>query len=365
MKCLLFYLVFLELLLFSYGQSSNHQPLAPAFFVFGDSLVDCGNNNYIPTLARANYLPYGIDFGFPTGRFCNGRTVADYGAMYLGLPLVPPFLSPVSIVQNALRGLNYASAAAGILEETGQHFGARTSFSGQISQFEMTIELKLRPFFQNPEDLRKYLAKSIIGINIGSNDYINNYLMPDRYSSSQIYSGEDYANLLIKTLSAQISRLYNLGARKMVLGGTGPLGCIPSQLYMVNGTNNNSKCVTKINNLVSLFNSRLKDLPNTLNTTLPGSSFIYQNIYDLFHDMVVNPSRYGLVIPDKACCGSGRYGGALTCLPLQQPCLNRNQYVFWDAFHPTETANKIIAGETFSKSAKYSHPISLYELVKL
>lgn len=42
--------------------------------------------------------------------------------MYLGLPLVPPFLSPVSIVQNALRGLNYASAAAGILEETGQHF---------------------------------------------------------------------------------------------------------------------------------------------------------------------------------------------------------------------------------------------------
>ena len=79
MKCLLFYLVFLELLWFGYGQSSNDQPLAPAFFVFGDSLVDCGNNNYMPTLARANYLPYGIDFGFPTGRFCNGRTVADYG----------------------------------------------------------------------------------------------------------------------------------------------------------------------------------------------------------------------------------------------------------------------------------------------
>ncbi|KAL0728034.1 hypothetical protein Bca4012_024127 [Brassica carinata] len=341
MKCLLFYLVFLELVWFGYGQCRDHQPLVPAFFVFGDSLVDCGNNNYIPSLARANYLPYGIDFGFPTGRFCNGLTVADYGAMYLGLPLVPPFLSPVSIVQNVLRGLNYASAAAGILEETGQHFGARTSFSGQVSQFEMTIELKLRPFFQNPEDLRKYLAKSIIAINIGSNDYINNYLMPDRYSSSKIYSGEDYANLLIKTLLAQIT------------------------LYMVNGNNNKSGCVTKINNLVSIFNSRLKDLPNTLNTTLPGSFFIYQNIYDLFHDMVVNPSRYGLVIPDKACCGSGRYGGASTCLPLQQPCLDRNQYVFWDAFHPTETANKIIAENTFSKSAKYSHPISLYELAKL
>ena len=69
----------------------------------------------------------------------------------------------------------------------------------------MTIQLQLQPFFQNPADLRKYLAKSIIAINIGSNDYINNYLMPDRYSSSQIYGGKEYATLLIKTLSAQIS----------------------------------------------------------------------------------------------------------------------------------------------------------------
>lgn len=81
MKCLLFCVVFLELVWFGYGhgQSRDHHPLAPAFFVFGDSLVDSGNNNYIPTLARANYFPYGIDFGFPTGRFCNGRTVVDYG----------------------------------------------------------------------------------------------------------------------------------------------------------------------------------------------------------------------------------------------------------------------------------------------
>ncbi|CAN7114296.1 unnamed protein product [Brassica rapa subsp. narinosa] len=366
MKSLLFCVVFLELVWFGYGhdQSRNHHPLAPAFFIFGDSLVDSGNNNYIPTLAKANYLPYGIDFGFPTGRFCNGRTVVDYGAMYLGLPLVPPYLSPVSIGGNVLKGLNYASAAAGILDETGQHYGARTTLNGQISQFEMTIQLQLQPFFQNPADLRKYLAKSIIAINIGSNDYINNYLMPDRYSSSQIYGGKEYVTLLIKTLSAQISRLYNLGARKMVLAGSGPLGCIPSQLSMVKGKNS-SGCVTKINNLISMFNSRLKDLPNTLNKTLPGSLFIYQNFYDLFHDMVVNPSRYGLVIANKACCGGGRYGGALTCLPLQQPCLDRHHYVFWDAFHPTEIANKIIAKNTFSKSTKYSYPISFYELAKM
>lgn len=48
-----------------------------ANFVFGDSLVEVGNNNYIPSLSRANYVPNGIDFGRPTGRFTNGRTIVD------------------------------------------------------------------------------------------------------------------------------------------------------------------------------------------------------------------------------------------------------------------------------------------------
>ena len=49
----------------------------PALFVLGDSLVDDGNNG---ALARADYYPYGVDFpplGAATGRFCNGKTVAD------------------------------------------------------------------------------------------------------------------------------------------------------------------------------------------------------------------------------------------------------------------------------------------------
>lgn len=49
----------------------------PALFVFGDSLLDPGNNNYIATLSRANYVPNGIDFGWPSGRFTNGRTIVD------------------------------------------------------------------------------------------------------------------------------------------------------------------------------------------------------------------------------------------------------------------------------------------------
>ena len=53
---------------------------ARAFFVFGDSLVDNGNNNYLATSARADSPPYGIDYPTrrPTGRFSNGYNIPDF-----------------------------------------------------------------------------------------------------------------------------------------------------------------------------------------------------------------------------------------------------------------------------------------------
>lgn len=53
---------------------------ARAFFVFGDSLVDNGNNNYLATTARADSPPYGIDYPTrrATGRFSNGYNIPDF-----------------------------------------------------------------------------------------------------------------------------------------------------------------------------------------------------------------------------------------------------------------------------------------------
>ena len=55
----------------------------PAVYVFGDSTLDVGNNNYLPGegVPRANMPHYGIDLpgsGKPTGRFSNGRNTADF-----------------------------------------------------------------------------------------------------------------------------------------------------------------------------------------------------------------------------------------------------------------------------------------------
>lgn len=45
----------------------------------------------------------------------------SYVAELLGLPLVPPY-SEASSVQHVLQGVNYASAAAGILDDSGGNF---------------------------------------------------------------------------------------------------------------------------------------------------------------------------------------------------------------------------------------------------
>ena len=97
-------------------------PQVPCYFIFGDSLVDNGNNNDILSLARANYRPYGIDFREgPPGRFTNGRTMVDFLSDMLGLrpPLVPPYAAarPADLP----RGANFASGASGILAETGNN----------------------------------------------------------------------------------------------------------------------------------------------------------------------------------------------------------------------------------------------------
>lgn len=91
-------------------------------FVFGSSLVDNGNNNFMGnSMAKANYLPYGIDFPQgPSGRFTNGKNVVDLIALKLGLPsLTPPFADPSTAGPRIVAGVNFASGASGILDDTG------------------------------------------------------------------------------------------------------------------------------------------------------------------------------------------------------------------------------------------------------
>ncbi|KAM6544073.1 hypothetical protein CsatB_008520 [Cannabis sativa] len=316
--------------------SSSSSEMVPAMFIFGDSLIDNGNNNNLPlSFAKANYLPY---------------------AEMLGLPLIPPFSSTNG--DQALHGVNYASAAAGILDVTGRNFVGRIPFNQQIRNFEITLDQITNNL--GAVDVAQSLASCIFFVGMGSNDYLNNYLMPN-YPTRNQYNAQQFADLLVQQYSQQLTRLYNLGARKVVIVGLGLMGCIPSILAQ----SPSGSCSTEVNQLVMPFNANVKIMINNLNTNLPGSKFIYVDTAHMFQDLLANSTSYGFSVINRGCCGIGRNRGQITCLPLQTPCPNRQEYIFWDAFHPTSAVNIIMGKKAFNGDNRNIYPINIQQLANL
>ncbi|KNA10996.1 hypothetical protein SOVF_139250 [Spinacia oleracea] len=348
--------------------SATKQVQVPCFFIFGDSLVDNGNNNGILTLARANYQPYGVDFAQgATGRFCNGRTVVDVLAQLLGFSdYIPPFSSATRA--SLMRGVNFASGASGIRDETGNNLGAHISMNEQVNNFGRVVQLmrRSRSFRGDPNGVQNYLSKCIIYSGLGSNDYLNNYFMTDYYSTSSQFTPEAYATTLLQDYARQLTDLYRLGARKVIVPGIGPIGCIPYELARYKGTAQNP-CNEQKNNIINLFNSGLKQLVDTINNgQFPGAKFVYLDSFQGSKDLDKNSKAYGLEVTDQGCCGVGKNNGQITCLPLQTPCENRDKYLFWDSFHPTEVANVILANKAYSSRPNtYAHPINVRQLAAL
>ncbi|KAJ6867427.1 GDSL esterase/lipase [Populus alba x Populus x berolinensis] len=304
-------------------------------FIFGDSLTEVGNNKYLQySLARSDYPWYGIDFpgGKATGRFTN--------AAKLGIPSPPPFLSLSENDDAFLTGVNYASGGAGILNETGLYFIQRLSFYDQIECFKKTkksIKAKIGGRAAN-----KLCNEAMYFIGLGSNDYVNNYLQPF-LADGQQYASDEFVELLISTLDKQLSMLYHLGARKVVFHGLGPLGCIPSQRVK----SKTGRCLKRVNEYVLEFNSRVKELIATLNQRFPNAKLTFADTYGDVLDLIDNPTAYGFKISNTSCCNVDTTIGGL-CLPNSKLCRNRKDYVFWDAFHPSDAANAILAEKLFS-----------------
>lgn len=48
----------------------------------------------------------------------------------------------------------------------------------------------------------------------------------------------------------------------------------------------------------------------------------------------------------KACCGTGLVETSILCnAESSGTCRNASEYVFWDGFHPTDAANKILSDD--------------------
>ncbi|KAI4330395.1 hypothetical protein MLD38_028685 [Melastoma candidum] len=346
----------LQLLLLRRCLSLPRNMSVPALIVFGDSIVDPGNNNGIKTLVKCNFPPYGRDFagGKPTGRFRYSPPFLYNHNMYqiileraekLGIKeYVPAYLDASLQLHDLLTGVSFASGVSGYDPLTPQ-IASVLSLSDQLELFKDYVT-KIR------SDVGIARAATIISDSLylvctGSDDIANTYFTtPFR----RIHYGiPSYTDFLINSASTFFQELYGLGARRIGVIGLPPIGCVLSQKTLEGGIKR--ACSEHENEAAMLFNSKLSSLLNSLNSRLQGSTFVLLDIYSTLLSIISNPIQYGFEVSDKGCCGTGNIEASILCNRLDDAstCKDDTKYLFWDSYHPTEKAYQILTTKIYER----------------
>nr|XP_043615319.1 GDSL esterase/lipase At5g18430-like [Erigeron canadensis] len=363
--CFLLFILSHDHLVFGVDTIPANSPVSKneprAFFVFGDSLVDNGNNNFLMTTARADLPPYGIDYPThrPSGRFCNGKNIPDLIAEEIGVEPLLPYLDRQLDGKKLLNGANFASAGIGILNDTGFQFVNVIRMPYQLAFFEQ-YQKRVANLI-GPEKTKKLVNEALVLITCGGNDFVNNYYLVRRSLRSFQYQLPDYVKLLVTEYEKILKRLYDLGARKVLVTATGPLGCAPSVMAL---RSQKGECAVELQEAASLFNPQVVSMIGLLNKKLGSDVFISVEAHHLYHDFIKNPKAFGFEVGGKACCGQGLYNGLGLCTMLSNLCPNRDNYVYWDGYHPTERANRLIVQEIFN-GTKYMKPMNLSTIMAI
>ncbi|KAJ8762395.1 hypothetical protein K2173_007555 [Erythroxylum novogranatense] len=317
-----------------------------AVIVFGDSIVDTGNNNNFQTLAKSNFPPYGRDFmgGVPTGRFSNGKVPSDLLAEELGVKdLLPAYRDPNLRPEDLLTGVCFATGGSGYDPLTSE-ITLVTSLDGQLQEFKEYIQ-KVRGLIGD-EQTRLLLEKAVVVVVQSSNDIATTY-----YSSrirAAHYDISSYTDMLVVSATNFVKELYGLGTFRIGVFGAPPLGCLPSTRTLAGGITR--ECNETYNQGSQLFNSKLSKALDSLRSSLPSSKVVYIDVYTPLLDLIKNYRSYGFEVGDKGCCGTGLLEAAVFCNKFSpHTCPDASKYVFWDGFHPTEKAYKLLVNKLLKK----------------
>lgn len=188
----------------------------------------------------------------------------------------------------------------------------RLSLYKQIELFQGTQTIIGKKI--GAEAARRFFQEARYVVSLGSNDYINNFLMP-LSSDSWSYGADKFSDYLMSTLDSQLrvslqtaarapperrhgriitpltcrQLLYSLGVRRLMFFGLGPMGCIPLQRFW----SSSGECRESTNQLALDFNKKASRLMKGLSASLTGAAFSYGDAYDIVLDIITNPRKYG------------------------------------------------------------------------
>ncbi|KAK1387939.1 GDSL esterase/lipase [Heracleum sosnowskyi] len=346
---------FLKLVVEGLPEEYNSLTQPPAVYIFGDSTVDVGTNNHLKDCGtKADSPYYGIDFDFskPTGRFSNGHNIADLIVRHLGYKRSPPpFLSLISRESSfksaILRGANFASGGSGIFDQTGNKtYKEVVPLRKQIQQFATVCGNITEVLGKAKAD--ELISKSMYIISVGSNDIFE-------YSANATVLPDIFMANLIEAYTIQLEELFNLGARKFGVLSVGAIGCVP----IMRALDHNGNCVDKVNQLAQAFYAVVSSLLQQFSSQFQGFTYSLGNLYDVTMSTILNSVVEGLTDVRTPCCGDAN----TTCKIGVKLCANRNDYLFWDMYHPTQVASDRAARVLlFSEAAEFVKPINISRL---
>ncbi|CAI0441975.1 unnamed protein product [Linum tenue] len=297
-------------------------------YAFGDSFTDTGNTRP-PSgggfFGHVSSPPYGSTyFHRPTNRYSDGRLVIE--------------------ARNNGGGANFAVGGATAIKHA---FFVKNNLT--LDNTPVSIQTQLQWF---DESLRSQgcdgntstaataacaaaVEDALFWVGeIGVNDYA--------YTLGSEVSGKTIRRLSIATVTNFLEGLLKRGAKKMVVQGLPPAGCLTLAMYLS----------PTVNNQAQVHNSVYRSKLNGLRARYPKASIVYLDYWSAYRAVVRSPGKYRMKEKFKACCGSGdppyNFNVFATCgspgaSAAAAACPDPSRYVNWDGVHLTEGMYRVLA----------------------
>ncbi|CAD6335551.1 unnamed protein product [Miscanthus lutarioriparius] len=309
-----------------------------AIYSLGDSITDTGNlvKEAPPGMFETiKHLPYGVTFGYPTGRCSDGLLMIDFLAQDLGLPFLNPYLGKNKSFDH---GVNFAVAGATAVDPA--------------DQYNLTVPCRSPPTPSRcSSEIRRRLKTSLVLVGeIGGNDY--NYAF---FQDKPVAEVEKLIPGVVKTIIDAAKEVLDMGASRVIVPGNFPIGCVPGYLAMNAAKSepadyDSAGCLRELNDFAAKHNSRLRRAVADLQASYPDAAVAYADYFDSFLTLLHNASTLGFdpASTRKACCGAGageyNFDWRRMCgFDGAAACAEPSTYLSWDGIHMTQAAYRAMS----------------------
>ncbi|XP_002985984.2 GDSL esterase/lipase At3g26430 [Selaginella moellendorffii] len=337
-----------------------------AVFTFADSLSDGGNRDIEAGGGKtlSGRYPYGITYGKPTGRYCDGLVIPDLLLQKLRLDN----LGTPSLKYNGteFESLNFGYAGATVIKVENQPYSSPHVLSAQVDDFVRHQEFVEGRYGRQAS--KPWYENALYSVEIGGDDI--NFGLP--------LGGGHVINVtipaVIQGLADGIQKLYAHGARHVVLYNMPRADCSPNYLQSFQqypaGTFHYDKdgCIVEIAQIISYFNTNIQRLTEELTQKYQGLTVYYFDWFAANTYVLENMKEFGFTNSLQSCCGGGgKFNcdgeGLCGCAPLNQTnavytvCKDPSKYFTFDGIHYTEhfyeiMSEYIMAGEYITPKVK-------------